>query len=282
MSAHLYVLAIAPLRVGALLSEAGFAYWRHPMDGRGRPSKYNYNREFFRDWSASMAWVLGLVYSDGYVGEYGLVWKWANVELCQKVLALVEADFAPKLVDNNGKDAYAIEFWSKEIVESLMDLGLPCGKKSGIISFPPSMPHSYIRHFVRGFFDGDGCVDLHNGKPRVQITSIATHFLEEIEQCLFSLGLGRRPVYTYMRPSRMSPQGTTLSPYAISYLTYSRRSHIHRLYHVFYDGVSEKVYYQRKRDVFDNHWWFHVLRARRGIDNATSKFIDCQQLSLCI
>jgi hypothetical protein len=41
------------------------------------------------------------------------------------------------------------------------------GKNGFII---PLMQESSYRHFIRGFFDGDGCVDVHNGRLRVRIT----------------------------------------------------------------------------------------------------------------
>lgn len=34
----------------------------------------------------------------------------------------------------------------------------------------PLMGENTYCHFIRGFFDGDGCVDIHNGRLRVRIT----------------------------------------------------------------------------------------------------------------
>lgn len=54
---------------------------------------------------------------------------------------------------------------SPKIAFNLMNLGV-IPRKSYVDHYVPRISKSLFRHFVRGYFDGDGCVLLNNGKPK--------------------------------------------------------------------------------------------------------------------
>ncbi len=56
------------------------------------------------------------------------------------------------------KPAYRIQIGSKEMFNDLQNLGL-LPAKSLVLKFP-DIPSSYFKDFVRGYFDGDGCISL--------------------------------------------------------------------------------------------------------------------------
>lgn len=71
----------------------------------------------------------------------------------------------------------------KKIVEDLANLGV-FERKSNIIEFP-KLQKEYISHFMRGVFDGDGCVSIHHDKRddfnrgQVNIVSASYNFIDK-------------------------------------------------------------------------------------------------------
>lgn len=105
------------------------------------------------------AYWLGFLYADGSVGS-----KEAKIEL-----GLAEKDFNhlqkfKNFIGLNNKISYREKtksyrycFRSQEMKNDLIQLGcIP--KKSLLLNFPSSsqVPEYLIRHFIRGYFDGDG------------------------------------------------------------------------------------------------------------------------------
>jgi LAGLIDADG-like domain len=139
--------------------------------------------EFFRAWSAEMAYVLGYWWADGYMrvkrntGAY-LV-EIASVDR-EHLLALAatigeKADYR-KITAKSA--CYGVEFCSKEMYHDLLALGgMP--NKSNVIDFP-SIPAEYLAHFVRGFIDGDGTLVWNGDRPVIQIYSGSKQLLEKM------------------------------------------------------------------------------------------------------
>jgi hypothetical protein len=72
-----------------------------------------------------------------------------------------------KLKNPNHSNAYSLTLCSKHIFSSLYNYGLTTNK-SLIITFPPSnIPNKYYSSFIRGYFDGDGCI--WNGKRKEMV-----------------------------------------------------------------------------------------------------------------
>lgn len=106
------------------------------------------------------AYWLGFLCADGNVSS-----KEDKIEL-----SLAEIDFhhlekfrdflgiTNKICYRERTKAYRISFRSQKCKQDLINLGC-VPKKSLILQFPTEqqVPQSLIRHFVRGYFDGDGC-----------------------------------------------------------------------------------------------------------------------------
>lgn len=102
---------------------------------------------------------------------------------------------------NRGNDAwklqYRLQIGSKEWFEDLVRLGFT-QKKSNTLEFP-KIPKQHIGHFIRGYFDGDGCVyfgqhwSKEKGKNIWVFTSSFTCgnkiFLERLHKLLKSFGV---------------------------------------------------------------------------------------------
>jgi intein/homing endonuclease len=80
---------------------------------------------------------------------------------------------------NKGKYiAYRLELNSRHLSNKLKELGCH-GAKSFNIVFPDWLDEKLIKHFVRGYFDGDGC--LHVNKSEDQLNLHMTSTKEMIE-----------------------------------------------------------------------------------------------------
>jgi len=98
---------------------------------------------------------------------------------------------------------YGFQIWSNELVKFKESLGLPKGKKIDF-SIPESIINNleFCKHFLRGFFDTDGClyIENKNGKPypRIEITSISINFSKQLKEILIKLGF-KLSLYTEKR-----------------------------------------------------------------------------------
>lgn len=98
------------------------------------------------------------------------------------------------------RPAHALRIGSMELYDDLVNLGLKPRKSLDVEL--PDMPQEYFRHFVRGYFDGDGCIYLSRtrgnkkGRVRVIFTCGSKEFLNRLnEQLKTFLGLTNRVLY---------------------------------------------------------------------------------------
>lgn len=108
------------------------------------------------------AYWLGFLYADGYINE-----KTYQVELslCEKDKSHIEkfqkcikSSYKITKRNINGHIAYRTIIYSKKITMDLTKLG--CNQKKSLTLKPPTekqVPKKYIKDFIRGYVDGDGC-----------------------------------------------------------------------------------------------------------------------------
>jgi len=139
---------------------------------QGMGIKYKVNEEFFDKWSSQMAYVLGLLYADGSLedasylrGKYIRLTS-TDKELIFRVRRWLDSEHTIiiylKPDSLYGKQRYFLRIGSHKLYNSLTKLGL-YPNKSLTIKFP-NIPSKYLKDFIRGYFDGDGCVYLELSK----------------------------------------------------------------------------------------------------------------------
>jgi len=126
--------------------------------------KYPLNEAFFSTWSKEMAYVLGWVVSDGYVGtnhRKRLEWQLADREPLELFQHLLETTKPIETCHKKHGIYFRLRICSRQVVSDLLALGIgPC--KSNTLEMPP-VPDKYFYHFLRGVLDGDGCIMLRPG-----------------------------------------------------------------------------------------------------------------------
>lgn len=127
-----------------------------------RQNERSTNHDFFEiiDTEEKAYW-LGFLFADGNVHgttnqiELGLSMKdKSHLEKYVKALNLeCEVKFREKTKSNR------VTFFSKKMKQDLIDKGC-VPKKSLILERPKNIPNHLNIHFIRGYFDGDGCLSI--------------------------------------------------------------------------------------------------------------------------
>ena len=126
--------------------------------------QYKYNFDFFKNDSEELYYFLGFVAADGYLGNDCI-----EIGLNKKDLVLLEQFrdlICPKKKISFFKktNSYRIKFSLKEeSIKIHKFLGLTTNKKSKELKFPSNIPEHRIKDFIRGYIDGDGCIDSTKG-----------------------------------------------------------------------------------------------------------------------
>ncbi|MBL7132248.1 MAG: LAGLIDADG family homing endonuclease [Candidatus Omnitrophica bacterium] len=133
-------------------------------DRRIQATKSRVNVDFFKKWSAEMAYVLGYFAADGCMfinprGSRYVSFTSTDREILEKVRRILNSNhkFSVKKNHNkNWKDAFTLQIGSKDMYEDLIKKGF-MPKKASRFKLP-LVPKKYFNHFIRGYFDGDGSV----------------------------------------------------------------------------------------------------------------------------
>lgn len=135
------------------------------------PRKYTLNESFFENIdSEEKAYVLGFVYADGNNKTQGsglmFTLNASDSEILEKIKKALNSDAKILLYErkdyNCGQCAH-IDFNSRKISKDLINKGAP-PNKTYKIKFPSFIEEKLLPHFIRGYFDGDGCI--WNGKRK--------------------------------------------------------------------------------------------------------------------
>ena len=143
----------------------------------------------------------------------------------------------------NCKSTFWLQIGSKEIYDDIMKLGILPNKESRLKL--PSIPRIYFRDFLRGYFDGDGCISYgyyarRNRKSKVLLITVkfassSENFLAEIKNRLARFALLQGGCIT---------RGD-----GCKYLVYSKNDS-KRIFGYFYDKRDGGIYLKRKYNKF--------------------------------
>jgi predicted DNA-binding protein YlxM (UPF0122 family) len=158
---------------------------------------FDINENFFSSWSPEMAYVLGLIITDGCISKTGTVSLSMNdKELLEKVKEVMGSKHKIEL-SKYQKGLYCFHFSREKLVRDL-DKHCVVPRKSLVVKFP-EIPQAYLPDFIRGVFDGDGSVFFDKRRPkfvlRSKFVSSSEAFIEGLQMSLESLGMPKRTIY---------------------------------------------------------------------------------------
>lgn len=190
-------------QVRRVLSRHGF-----DLSIRPRQPKYNYDIHFFKHIDTeAKAYFLGLLAADGYMLEgnknQGFRIKLYLIDREMLVKFGEAIGWTNPTIQKSTGTGWQITVSSHTMFEDLGQLGV-VPRKSLILKFCDRVPDDLIRHYIRGYFDGDGCVSWVRTRvgPRLYLTFAGTNeMLTEIESYLhLKLGVKKKRIYT--RPNQ--------------------------------------------------------------------------------
>ena len=126
---------------------------------------YSYNENYFNKIDTSQkAYWLGFIYADGCISDRReLILHLSNKDI--KHLEIFKKHIKSNSPINNcQQNSISLTLRGKQIIRDLKNLGV-IPRKTFIIKYP-NIPEDLNRHFIRGVFDGDGCLYKKNEKVR--------------------------------------------------------------------------------------------------------------------
>ncbi len=213
------------------------------------PSKYSNSHKvytdenFFNKWSHELAYFLGWMASDGNISEETNTFRITStdIEHLENLFSLFSYGWTTTIREwdkdkyPDYKSAGTISIARKDIMDRLIDYGIPPNKSLTIEM--PYIPRQYMRDFVRGVFEGDGCITFKcNLSPKIVFATGSEKFAyglgEAIER---QTGL---KVHVYI-----NKQCTWT-------LEYNSIASVKMLFKYMYEGVPSELILKRKYDAF--------------------------------
>jgi DNA-binding transcriptional regulator WhiA len=126
------------------------------MRSTRRQPIYEINVDFFKTWSAEMAYVLGFILTDGCVSGNSFYIAQKEPEILERIGSVMKSNYPIRKNPNGKSYLHTLTVSRKEMVEDLAALGI--GEKKSLTVGFPKVPAQYVAHFIRGVIDGDGWV----------------------------------------------------------------------------------------------------------------------------
>lgn len=144
------------------ISSSRFSLWlkTEGVDVSMCPQKKRINNDIFQiiDTEEKAYW-LGFLYADGYIGltdnRIELTLQLADIRHIEKFKEFLQSEC--KVSSNSYRSRLSVK--NKKIKNDLIKLGC-VPQKSLILTYPTynQVPQPLMKHFIRGYFDGDGCL----------------------------------------------------------------------------------------------------------------------------
>lgn len=209
--------------------------------------KYNIKSNYFSQIDNSdKAYILGFLYADGYNGEQSnslqiclnsqdegiLIYikeqLGSNVTICKKIR---KGGYSNSLMSE-------LRICSKQISQDLAKWGC-MQNKTFKIRFPDFLQEELYPHFIRGYFDGDGCICLSKRANGIVVNFAGNlSFLDGLNSFL------SQKIGVSLKNIRLSNK--------IGYLNYSRKEDIKKIYAYFYTNFSFTL--DRKHQKFKDYF----------------------------
>jgi hypothetical protein len=148
--------------------------------------KYTLNEGFFDTLDRNSSYVLGFWAADGFISKMKLSYTWGLVQKDQEFLQKIADTMGSNhpIKERKGSNGcYGLRIYNKRLYEKMIEFGFS-NRKSSTMVFP-EMSKENRKHFIRGYFDGDGCVMLQKSNQlKVVFTCGDRTFLARMKQQL--------------------------------------------------------------------------------------------------
>ena len=217
--------------------------------------RHEVNEKFFDKWSPNMAYVLGYIYADGtlvncdYIRARYLQIVSIDKDALERVRGMMDSKHnitKHKSLYLKGHTIYKFKIGNHKIYDDLVRHGL-YPNKSLTIKFP-DIPKKYTPHFIRGYFDGDGCVYFEKRKSytgkivvkriRTIFTSGSKIFFEKMNEIMVGFGIDNGKIYSSKRSFQ---------------LVFNNKDSI-SLFKLMYKKTGHNTFFMRKFKIFNDYF----------------------------
>ena len=142
------------------------------------------------------AYTLGFIYADGHVGdkEVKIAIKSSDINILNKIKSSMNGDFNISISTNSNNfgvcEVARLSFSNSHTIQKLREIGIKSNKTTDC-DFP-NLDNSLIKHFIRGYMDGDGSFSRYrscDGYIRYSFSFVGTKsFLEVLQAKIMENG----------------------------------------------------------------------------------------------
>lgn len=219
-----------------------------------KPRKYTFNQSFFEKINTEeKAYFLGFLYADGYNRHNGAAIVIQIQEGDRHILDefIKKIQFTGNLLflekrNEKHQNMVRLELNSRKMSDDLNSLGC-VQRKSLILQFPNNkqVPNNLIRHFIRGYFDGDGSISINRGgnnqyrRLAISITS-SKFFCDSLNNIIVNKFKVKPKYDNYVNPSTKTLVigGTRQAIHILNWLYKDSNIKLNRKYNKFIDFLS--------------------------------------------
>jgi len=210
---------------------------------------------FFKKWTSEMAYILGFFTADGCMvknkrGARFIEFQITDKKLLEKIRETLSSNHKiseRQHKNKNWRNAYHLQIGSKTMFDDLLKLGLTPNKSKTIKL--PHIPNKYFSHFLKGYFDGDGCVNIciykRKNRNNKSTTIINSGFTSGSKKIL--LDIKNRLTKSHII------EGGTLYYHQGYRLWFSIKDSM-RLYKFMYKNSKNNLFLHRKKRVFEKYF----------------------------
>lgn len=192
------------------------------------------------------AYILGLWLSDGWITDDEICIKIHkdDIQLVEKIRDF----FCPEIPIKEIKNTIIFRLSSKELVSQFNSYGCIKNKTYSDMHIP-NIPKNLMRHFIRGYFDGDGTIFMDRKYYKSNICSICKNFLKELQDILTENNIESR-INVEKRSNKImkTPQGKSTNCKDMYRLYVSKQTEIIKFKDFMYRNST--IYLQRKYNKF--------------------------------
>ena len=223
---------------------------------QGEWNKKQINEQFFDKWSDEMAYVLGFFAADGNMRRdikkqrHIISFAQSNKKILKKIAKLMNWDASIHVHRTNSDEvSYSISMVNKYIYNKLLKLGFT-PTKSLTLKFP-NIPTKYLRHFMRGNFDGDGSAVLNSGRYLSgRFISGSLVFLKTLKNKLLMHNIECSKIFN-------NPK----------YYFCVNKNGVVNLYNFLYNNVSKEMFLERKHNKFIRYFEVRKIDYKKEFNN---------------
>jgi len=213
-------------------------YWLKKRGTYIKPyEKYTINAKAYEKIDTeSKAYVLGFIYADGSIvgNALQIAVHPKDKEILRVVLMTLKSSHPIKKYYYNQSYAVSRIYIKNKKLACLLKKHGVMERKTNRLTVPEIKIHT--RHFMRGYFDGDGSISGTNYRPYFSVTGHLPFISEFQEKLMKYCGLNKTKIHYYKHTSAVS-------------LGYCGRKQLRKIFHFLYDDAT--VFLRRKKEKFN-------------------------------